>query len=314
MRSYSLKASAKINLYLEIIGDRPDGFHELAMIMQSVELADHIRLEPLRTQQIQIICDHPHVPADESNLAYQAADLMRRTFPEASKKWGGVKIDIQKYIPVGAGLAGGSANAAAVLVGLDLMWQLGLTQIELQQLGAELGSDIPFCIVGGTAIATSRGEVLSPLPSLDGVAVLLAKYESLSVSTPRAYKDYRSEFANTYISDASRVGDRQQAIHSGPLVSAINRQDYVQIGKLLHNDLEKAVLPRYPKVEALKAAIADSKPLGVLMSGSGPTIFALVQSADEANALQAHVRDRITDPDLKLWVTQLVPSGVQLTP
>lgn len=314
MRSYSLAAHAKINLYLEIIGDRPDGFHELAMVMQSVGLADQIHLEPLQDKEIRVICDHPQVPSDESNLAYRAADLLRRTFPEAFKKYGGVEIQIQKQIPVGAGLAGGSSNAAAVLVGLDLMWQLGLTQAELQLLGAQLGSDIPFCIAGGTAIATGRGEVLSPLPNLDGAAVVLAKYESLLVSTPRAYKTYRKQFSESYIADQDGVGDRHHAIHSGPMVSAITHQDYGQIGELLHNDLEKAVLPQYPQVERLKDEMLQLEPFGAMMSGSGPTVFALAKSPDQAQYIKTQLGDRIPDPDLGIWVTQFVPTGIQLIP
>jgi len=165
MNSYSLIAPAKINLYLEIIGDRPDGYHELAMLLQSIDLADRVDLRPNGTQAIRVHCDDPQVPANESNLAYQAAALMAGEFSEAYGRYGGMEISIQKRIPMGAGLAGGSTDAAAVLVGLNLMWSLGLTQSELQELGGRLGSDVPFCIVGGTAIATGRGEQLSSLRS-----------------------------------------------------------------------------------------------------------------------------------------------------
>ena len=147
MKTCSLLAAAKINLYLEIIGDRPDGFHELVMLMQSVDLADRITLRALRTPTIQLHCDHPQVPTDESNLILQAAALLSKTFPEQANQQGGVEITLEKQIPVGAGLAGGSTNAAATLVGLDLLWNLGLTQTELMQLGAKLGSDVPFCIM-----------------------------------------------------------------------------------------------------------------------------------------------------------------------
>ncbi|HEY9762831.1 MAG TPA: 4-(cytidine 5'-diphospho)-2-C-methyl-D-erythritol kinase, partial [Trichocoleus sp.] len=163
MRLYSLLAAAKINLYLEIIGDRPDGFHELVMVMQSVNLADRITVRSIGTDQIRLRCNVPGVPTDETNLAYRAAALLVQHYPSAMARQGGVEITLEKRIPVGAGLAGGSSNAAAVLVGLDLLWELGLTQNELQMLGAELGSDVPFSILGGTAIATGRGEKLDPL-------------------------------------------------------------------------------------------------------------------------------------------------------
>lgn len=313
MRSYSLSAPAKINLYLEIIGDRPDGYHELAMVMQSVELADQIHLRSIHNGPIQVTCTHPQMPLDQSNLAYRAADLMRQTFPSASKHFGGVDIIIEKNIPIGAGLAGGSTNAAAVLVGLDLMWQLGLTQSELQALAAQLGSDVPFCIAGGTAIATGRGEVLAPLPSLDGVFVVLAKYKSLSVATPWAYKTYREMFADTY-AESEQVGDRQKHFHSGPMMAAITRQDYAEIGKLLHNDLEKAVLPKYPTVAALKNALKAADTLGAMMSGSGPTVFALAETQTKAEAIQQHLRATIPNPDLGIWITRMSPAGIQLIP
>ncbi|MEM7769412.1 MAG: 4-(cytidine 5'-diphospho)-2-C-methyl-D-erythritol kinase [Cyanobacteria bacterium P01_A01_bin.37] len=312
MRSYTLSASAKINLYLEIIGDRPDGYHELAMVMQSVGLADQVQVRSLAGDRIEIICDHPQVPLGQDNLAYKAAALMRQTFPDAAKHFGGVEITIQKNIPIGAGLAGGSTNAAAVLVGLDLLWQLGLTQSDLQEMGATLGSDIPFCVAGGTAIATGRGERLAPLPDLDGSYVVLAKYNTLSVSTPWAYKTYRDHFSDSYVSDENSVGDRHHQFHSGPIVAAITQKDITQIGKLLHNDLEKAVLPAHPTVQAVKDALLMLNPLGAMMSGSGPTVFALAATQDHAEDLKQHLRAQVPDPDLGIWVTQLVPSSIQL--
>ena len=221
MRSYTLIAPAKINLYLEIIGDRADGYHELAMILQSIDLADQIQLHSIDSETIRVHCDHPQVPTDKSNLAYRAAELMAIQFPEAFSKYGGVEITINKHIPVAAGLAGGSTNAAAVLVGIDLLWKLGLTQSELEELGATLGSDVPFCIAGGTAIATGRGEQLSPLPSLDTKYIVLAKYRSLEVSTAWAYKTYRQQFGNTYIRDTEDLAARAAAVHSGGIVKAI---------------------------------------------------------------------------------------------
>lgn len=312
MRSYSLSASAKINLYLEIIGDRPDGYHELAMVMQSVGLADQIDVRSLPEHRIEVICDHPQVPIGEENLAYKAADLMRQTFPDAAKQFGGVQITLQKNIPIGAGLAGGSTNAAAVLVGIDLLWQLGLTQAELQIMAAKLGSDVPFCIVGGTAIATGRGEVISPLPDLDQTYIVLAKYQSLSVSTPWAYKTYREQFSESYVSDVKGVGDRHHQLHSGAIVSAITQRKIAQVGRLLHNDLEKVVLPHHPAVQALRDTLLSLKPLGAMMSGSGPTVFALVETQEQAQAMRRQLRLQIPNPDLSIWVTQLVPSGIQL--
>lgn len=314
MQSCSLIAPAKINLYLEIIGDRPDGFHELVMIMQSVGLADRLDIQPSDTQKIQIYCDHPQVPTDKTNLAYRAAQLMCDTFPQMYANYGGVSIRIKKNIPVAAGLAGGSGNAAAVLVGINLLWKLGLTQPELQDLAAGLGSDIPFCISGGTAIATGRGEKLDDLQPLGNMWVILAKYDNISVSTPWAYQTYRQQYSETYISDRAGIAARTAKVSSGSLVKAIAHHRNSEIGKLIHNDLEKVVLPTYPQVANLKAAFAAQNVLGTMMSGSGPTVFALCESEAQAIAVQQQVIRQIADPQLQFWVTKLATTGIQIKP
>ncbi|AFZ24131.1 4-diphosphocytidyl-2-C-methyl-D-erythritol kinase [Cylindrospermum stagnale PCC 7417] len=315
MRSYSLIAPAKINLYLEIIGDRPDGYHELAMILQSIDLADQIEVRSLSTDNIRVHCHHPQVPTDKSNLAYRAAELMATQFPDAFSNYGGVEITIKKQIPVAAGLAGGSTNAAAVLVGIDLLWHLGLTQSELEELGATLGSDVPFCIAGGTAIATGRGEQLAPLPNLAPIHLVLAKYRSLEVSTPWAYKTYRQQFGSTYIRDSDNLAARASAVHSGAIVKAILNQDAAEISQKLHNDLERVVLPAYPQVLQLRELFATQPGvLGTMMSGSGPTVFAIAQSLQLAEAIKLNVRQAIPDEDLELFVTRTTTHGIQIVP
>ncbi len=320
MQSYSLIAPAKINLYLEIIGDRPDGYHELAMVLQSINLADRIDLRANGTDQFRIHCQHPQVPADKTNLAYRAAQLMAFAFPDVFAKYGGADITIHKNTPVAAGLAGGSSNAAAVLVGLDLMWKLGLTQSELQELGGQLGSDVPFCVTGGTALATGRGEQLSPLPDLDDLYVVLAKYRSLAVSTPWAYQTFRQQFGASYVRDVQKLEERQQRVHSGPMVSAIAHRDGAKIGQLLYNDLEKAVLPAYPQVAQLRetfhqlGAKSGDSFLGAMMSGSGPTVFALAASEAIARHLAEEVKAAKADTDLEVWVAKFVPTGIQIAP
>jgi 4-diphosphocytidyl-2-C-methyl-D-erythritol kinase len=314
MQSYSLIAPAKINLYLEIVGDRLDGFHELVMILQSVELADRIDIKPSNTEDIYIYCDHPQVPTDKTNLAYRAAELMCNLFPEMYANYGGVSIRIEKNIPVAAGLAGGSGNAAAVLVGINLLWELGLTQLELQDLAARLGSDISFCISGGTAIATGRGEKLDKIDLLKKAWVILAKYENLSVSTPWAYQAYRQQFSDTYISDIAGIESRASQLHSGPLVTAIKQQNEREVGRLIQNDLEKVVFPRYPQVEQLKLAFAAKDVLGAMMSGSGPTVFALCESEATAIAVEREVSKQINDPQLKFWITKFSTAGIRIKP
>jgi len=312
MHSYSLIAPAKINLYLEILGDRADGYHELAMILQSIELGDRIDIRGIGTDEILIHCNHPQVPANQDNLAYQAVKLMADYFPAAFARFGGVEITINKQIPVAAGLAGGSTDAAAVLVGVDLMWQLGLTQPELQEIAAKLGSDVPFCLVGGTALATGRGEQLSPLPSLDSLYVVLAKNRNLMISTPWAYQTYRSQFGHTYIRDSQSLESRAHRVHSGPMVQAILNKQGLEIGKLLHNDLEKVVLPTTLPVSKLREAFHSSGVLGTMMSGSGPTVFALCESQVQAQEIQQRVREMVSDSDVDFWVTRFSNRGIQI--
>lgn len=310
MRSYSLIAPAKINLYLQIVGDRPDGFHELIMVLQSIELADCVTVRARSVDGIYVHCDNPAVPIDQTNLAYRAAELMMREFPATYAKFGGVEIDLQKRIPIGAGLAGGSSDAAAVLVGIDLMWNLGLTQSELQDLGAKLGSDIPFCISGGTAIATGRGEKLAPLTGLDSFFVVLAKYRDLPVSTPWAYQTYRQKFGETYPKTAQEIEAKKA--RSKEILTAIAHHDFKQIGQHLHNDLEQVVLPEFEKVRQLRDQFARLNPIGTMMSGSGSTVFALAESRSQAEDIKNTMRSNIPDPDLDLWVTKLSQCGVHL--
>jgi 4-diphosphocytidyl-2-C-methyl-D-erythritol kinase len=310
MRSYRLVAPAKINLLLEIVGDRPDGYHELVMVMQSIDLADQIDLNPLMGDRIKLHCDHPQVPLDQSNLAYRAAKLMQDCFPGH----GGVDITIQKNIPIGAGLAGGSANGAAVLVGLDLMWNLGLAQDELYRLAAKLGSDMPFCVSGGTALALGRGEELSPLADLDRLYAVLAKYRSLSVATPWAYQTYRAQFGDTYAQTPEAQDERRRTGPSVPILGAIAHRNPQDIGQALHNDLEKVVLSHYPQVAQLRETMAQRSVLGAMMSGSGPTVFALAASKDEAHRIAEQVKTEFCDSDLEVWVAKFISHGIHLAP
>ena len=313
----TILANAKINLYLEVVGDRPDGFHELVMVMQSVALCDRVTLTPLNTPNIRIECNHPQVPTDSSNLAYKAVTLLQKTFPNRTNQFGGVKIDIDKKIPVGAGLAGGSSNAAATLLGLNMLWNLGLTRIELQELGAQLGSDIPFCFVGGCAIATGRGEEVASISHTPKLTAVLAKYSSLSVSTPWAYKTYRQQFQATYqpIDSRASLAERQARIRSSTMVKALRDLNPPTIGNHLHNDLEKVVLPAHPKVAQLRAtmtaAAAVQGGLGTVMSGSGPTVFTLCEMPKQAEAIAQTIRQQISDSDLQLFVTPFTAYGLR---
>jgi 4-diphosphocytidyl-2-C-methyl-D-erythritol kinase len=237
--------------------------------------------------------------------------LLAKQFPDALAKYGGVEISIHKQIPVAAGLAGGSANAAAVLVGMDLLWQLGLTQSELQELGGTLGSDVPFCITGGTALATGRGDKLSPLPDVGPLYVVLAKFRNLSISTAWSYQTYRQQFSSSYC-EPEDLDCRRERLHSGPMVGAIAQKDRSKIGQLLHNDLEKVALPVYPQVLQLRQAFESAGALGTMMSGSGPTVFALAESQEKAQEIQERVKSAIGSPDLDFWVAKFSNTGIRI--
>jgi 4-diphosphocytidyl-2-C-methyl-D-erythritol kinase len=320
MREYSLMAPAKINLFLGIVGDhftqdtppQPDGFHELVMVMQSIELADRVTVRETSQPGITVTCDDGAVPQDATNLAYKAAALMQQQFPDRAAHHGGIAIAIAKQIPMGAGLAGGSADCAAVLVGIDWLWELGLTQAQLQTIAAQIGSDIPFCISGGTALATGRGEIIDPLTPLDQVYVVLAKYRDLPVSTPWAYKAYRQEFGATYPPSPAANQAKQQTMGSGAMLRAIGQRDMTQIAQLLDNDLEKVVLPAYPQIQALRTAFGALPVLGTMMSGSGSTVFALCATAAIAIDVKAQMARQFADPNLDLWVTKFGTTGVRL--
>jgi len=301
MQACTLVARAKINLYLEILGSRPDGYSEVAMILQSIALADRVRLQR-RSHGIHLICNHPEVPADARNLAYRAAELLQK---ECQTNLG-VEIHIEKQIPVAAGLAGGSANAAAVLVGLNQLWGLGLTVRELQHLAARLGSDIPFCVQGGTQLATGRGEVLQPLADWEGIPLLLAKPKHLGISTAWAYQAFRAHRAASLPSAGSSLSTLPQVL------AALERRDLLALARSLRNDLERPVLAEYAIVGKLRQALLEVGALGSLMSGSGPTVFGLMASLEGAAQACESLRRRF--PEVDFWVTQFAPTGILLEP
>ncbi|GAK13888.1 4-(cytidine 5'-diphospho)-2-C-methyl-D-erythritol kinase [Geomicrobium sp. JCM 19039] len=269
----SLKAPAKINLSLDVLAKREDGFHEVEMIMTEVDLADRIDLTSRRDQQIVIQTHAGYIPADRRNLAYQAASLLRKRYRISA----GVTIYIQKNIPVAAGLAGGSSDAAAVLRGLNQMWGLKLSKERLAELGSEIGSDIAFCVHGGTARATGRGEKIEHLPAPPACWVVLAK-PPIGVSTADVYG--RVRVTNP---DPANTGSRA-------IEQAIRDQDYAQICTHLHNDLEQVTMKLYPEVGQIKERMLESGADAALMSGSGPTVFGLVNSEGKVHRVYNALR------------------------
>lgn len=250
-------APAKINLTLDTLYKRDDGFHEVSMVMTTVDLNDNLSFEKRTDRKIVIHSEHQFVPTDRRNLAYQAALLMMRCYKIET----GVTITIDKHIPIAAGLAGGSADAAATFRGMNALYELGLELEELAQISSELGSDIPFCVFGGTALATGRGEIIERLPKPPHAWIVLAKPE-ISVSTKTIY-------------GALKPGKNKP--QSEMMKQAIINNDYEQILSTLKNDLEEVTVKKYPQVKKLLGNMKESGSEGALMSGSGPTVFGIVR-------------------------------------
>ena len=267
----TVEANAKINLTLDILGKRPDGYHEVAMVMQTVGLHDTLTLEK-REQGISLNINVPWLKADEKNLAWRAAALVQEEFGLT----GGVHIELIKRIPVAAGLAGGSADAAAVLKGMSELYGLNLSDNKLCELGAKLGSDIPFCLLGGTMLATGRGEVLKRLPDMPETWVVLVK-PRISVSTAWAYQNYDEQGAERH-PDNEAI---QKEIASG------NRKG---VAKLLCNVLESVTINKYDVIERYKQMMLAKGAMASMMSGSGPTVFALAKNREQAEEIAGFMR------------------------
>lgn len=310
MPELRVAAPAKINLHLEVLGLRPDHFHELAMVMQTIDLCDQLRLSPTADGRITLQTNHPDLPTDGSNLIVRAAELLREraALPEL-----GARIVLDKRIPVGAGLAGGSSNGAAALVGLNALWGLDLTTAELQHLAARLGSDMPFCLAGGTQLCFGRGEVLEPVPPASPpLAVLLLKHPQASVSTPWAYGRCRERNGASYLDGESAFEQRRQALRQGPLLRALAAS-----GPLppLRNDLQAVVEPEQASVRDGLALLGGlPQPLAVAMSGSGPSLFALFRSLDQARDAQAALAPALATAGFESWCCTCRSGGVTLEP
>jgi 4-diphosphocytidyl-2-C-methyl-D-erythritol kinase len=259
-----IKGNAKINLTLDVLYKREDGFHQVEMIMQAIELADILSLDERKNGVISVASNIARLPCDHRNLAYRAAVLIK----EACQVTSGVHIFLEKNIPVAAGLAGGSADAASVLLGLNNLWRLGLSIQELEILGAKLGSDVPFCLRGGTMLAKGRGELLEPLADLKPCYVVLAKLP-IGVSTAWVYRQYRDQNVKEH-PDTSGV---RACLTQGDLTGVANR---------LCNVLESVTIPVHPQIKELKRSMMQHGAMASLMSGSGPTVFGLVE--DQAGA------------------------------
>jgi 4-diphosphocytidyl-2-C-methyl-D-erythritol kinase len=320
----TVQAPAKINLHLEVLGLRSDGYHELAMVMQSLDLADSLRFTPTADGAITLECDRPDLSTGPDNLIIKAAEMVRARagLPEL-----GAHIALSKRIPIGAGLAGGSSDGAATLVGLNALWGCQFTTADLHAMATALGSDMPFCLEGGTRLCFGRGEVMEPaLPeslSQDAAAlssevcaaappygVLLIKHPEASVSTPWAFGRCREWRGDFYLKTEADFEQRRQALRQGPLVAALAAG-----GPLPHlrNDLQAVVEPEVASVrEGLALLRRSPAALAVAMSGSGPSLFALFADAGGAEQARSELDGDLSAAGFDAWCCRCTTSGASL--
>ena len=265
--SIVLKSYGKINLGLDVLRRREDGYHEVRMIMQTVGLYDVLTMKKRKDDKIEMTCNLSFLPTDERNLVYKAVKLIKDKYHIKD----GVEINLSKRIPVAAGMAGGSSNCAAALKGMNKLFDLGLSIDELCEIGVTLGADVPYCIWGGTALSEGIGEKLSRVDAMPDCYILIAK-PGISVSTAFVYK-------NLDLPALSKNPDIDG------MLECLKEKDLTGICDRLENVLETVTIKEYPIIEKVKKHLMDQGAKGALMSGSGPTIFAIFEdkkTADDA--------------------------------
>lgn len=266
MKEISVKALAKINLGLDVVRKREDGYHEVKMVMQTIHLFDRLEIKKTVSGDITMTTNLAFLPTNENNLVYKAAKLLKDEFEIPD----GIDVKLHKHIPVAAGMAGGSTDAAAVLYGMNRMFDLGLSKEELMQRGVKIGADVPYCIMRGTALAEGIGEKLTALPPMVKCPVLIAKPQ-ISVSTKFVYE-------NLKLDDSTIHPDINQ------LIADIGEKNLQKIAADMGNVLETVTIPNYPVIAEIKEHMLEHGAVGAMMSGSGPTVFGLFDKEETAAA------------------------------
>lgn len=282
MKELHLNAYAKINLTLDVLADRDDGYHDIETVMHTVELHDSIVLRE-NESGITIRCASPDVPPDTQNIVYRTAQFLKETF----KIPRGVEVELTKCIPIASGLGGGSSDAAVTLLGLAQMWKLRLSERQLGDLASKIGSDVPFFLAGGAALAMGRGERIRPLRPLPTTWVVLAR-PPVQVSTEWAYRILNHE-------------SFRRRPETGDVVRAIEAENAADVGRSLCNVFEDVVTAHYPAVAAIRDRMLTHHPLGVSLSGTGPVVFALAANEAAARAIAGDLSD---GRDLDVIVTR----------
>ena len=291
MNSIQLKSRAKINLSIDVLGKREDGYHLVEMIMQTIDLFDKIKIFSLKEDTIIIESNSLDIPLDSTNIVYKAADLIKKQYNIKE----GVKIIIEKNIPIAAGMAGGSSNAAAVLVGLNQVWQLKLSENKLKELGLKLGADVPFCIGGQTALAENIGEKLTKIDGLsENIFILVCKPE-LFVSTKEIYEEIDSKII-------------EKRPNNKLLIQLLKENKIQQIADNMYNVLEEVTRERYPVIEEIEKIMMENDALGSMMSGSGPTVFGLYINREDAE----NCKNKLLKKFSQVYIVKSHNKGVEI--
>lgn len=291
MNSISLKSRAKINLSIDVIGKREDGYHIVEMIMQTIDLYDDIKLKELEEDNITIKSECSYIPLNEDNIVYKAAKLIKEKMD--IKK--GIEIFIKKNIPVAAGMAGGSSNAAAVLVGLNELWELGLSKDELRDLGLKLGADVPFCIEGGTALAEGIGEKLTYIKGINKDVNILVCKPDIFVSTKEVYQSL----------DIKNIEKRPD---NKLLIEKLKNDDIVSVSNNMVNVLEEVTSKKYSDIKVIENIIAKNGAMGTMMSGSGPTVFGFFDNEEKAQRARVELLENYS----QVYVVTSSEKGVEI--
>lgn len=274
MDSIRLKARAKINLGLDVLGKREDGYHEVRMVMQTIGIYDRLILTKIPEEEIRITSNLAFLPVNENNLIYKAIKLLKDEyhFP------GGVSVDLNKFIPVAAGMAGGSTDAASTMFGVNRLFGLNLSMGKMMELGVRLGADVPYCVMRGTALAEGIGEKLTRITPVPHMWILIAKPQ-INVSTRLVYEQLD-------------MGGIQKHPDIDGIIRAIEAQDVVRIAQSMGNVLENVTVPLYPVIETIKQDMLSHRAINAMMSGSGPTVFGIFPDEQTTLACQAFLKKK----------------------
>ena len=274
MDSIRLKARAKINLGLDVLGKREDGYHEVRMVMQTIGIYDRLILTKIPEEEIRITSNLAFLPVNENNLIYKAIKLLKDEyhFP------GGVSVDLNKFIPVAAGMAGGSTDAASTMFGVNRLFGLNLSMGKMMELGVRLGADVPYCVMRGTALAEGIGEKLTRITPVPHMWILIAKPQ-INVSTRLVYEQLD-------------MGGIQKHPDIDGIIRAIEAQDVVRIAQSMGNVLENVTVPLYPVIETIKQDMLSHGAINAMMSGSGPTVFGIFPDEHTTLACQAFLKEK----------------------